>query len=817
VVNLTHYNASTKGRQSVSVKTKAVLVQLGSPRSPSVSDVRHFLREFLGDPRVVDLPPLLWKIILYLFILPFRPKRSAAAYKRIWNGVSFPLVSITESFAKKVAKALPNPEELEVNHAFLLCPPSIDDVWSSWERELDQGKKAADKILAIAMFPQYSESTVASGMDAFAKVLAKKVRVPPFEFITDFHRSHAFIDHSARIIDQYLAQWKAEGKAVDKLVMSFHGIPKRRVIVKKDPYYRQCYETFFLISERLKEISSSNIECTFQSRFGSEEWLTPYTDERCRELVDQGNKRIAVYCPSFVVDCLETIDEIGNELGHEIKERGGEIHCVPCLNDDEKWCQSFAQFIDVLARGNSEEKKQMLYPVAQEKIVTIPEQKLSSPPISPEAKAPLKIVFLTLFLDLIGFSIIFPLFPALARHYLEHDSDNFFLRLIFDSITGVTNVGGNDVSSVVLFGGALGALYSLLQFIAAPLWGGLSDRIGRKPVLLISVAGLALSYVLWFFAGSFSILILGRFIGGLMGGNISTATAVVADVTEKSNRSRGMAVIGIAFALGFILGPAMGGILSSIDLTVHYPALKQWGVNPFSLPALVACVLSCFNLFFLGRNFVETLPPEKRGQNNSDRTANVLKLFRPLPYAGVNATNFAHFLFLAAFSGMEFTLTFLAAERLGYSPMQNGVMFIYIGVLIALVQGGYVRRKAREVGERQMARNGLIILIPGLLLIAYASSSALLYAGLFFLAVGSSMAIPTLTSLVSLYTPASEQGQSVGIFRSLGALARVLGPIAASLVYWRYGASVPYIAGALFLLLPIVLVARLPLPSHEEI
>jgi MFS family permease len=161
----------------------------------------------------------------------------------------------------------------------------------------------------------------------------------------------------------------------------------------------------------------------------------------------------------------------------------------------------------------------------------------------------------------------------------------------------------------------------------------------------------------------------------------------VADVTTKENRSRGMAFIGIAFALGFILGPAMGGILSTIDLSVKCPSLIGLGVNPFSMPALVAAILSLFNFISILVNFHETLPPEKRGKGTIERTANILKLFKPAPYAGVNGTNISHFLFLTAFSGMEFTLTFLAVERLGYSSMDNAYMFIFIGFVIGMVQG----------------------------------------------------------------------------------------------------------------------------------
>ncbi|MBK25597.1 MAG: MFS transporter [Halobacteriovorax sp.] len=438
-----------------------------------------------------------------------------------------------------------------------------------------------------------------------------------------------------------------------------------------------------------------------------------------------------------------------------------------------------------------------------------------SPKLSPQAVSSLKIIFLTLFLDLVGFSIIFPLFPAMAKHYLAVDGENILLRFIFDSIRQLTEVGGSDVNGIVLFGGALGGLYSLLQFIAAPIWGSLSDRMGRKPILMISVFCLALSYLMWVFAGSFTVLVLARFIGGIMGGNISAATAVVADVTTRETRSRGMATIGIAFAMGFIIGPAMGGICSMYNPLINNPEWAAYGINPFSAPAALAFILAFINWFFIWRRFKETLPEEKRGKPSSDRTNNILKLFKPLPYEGVNLTNFGHFLFLTAFSGMEFTLTFLAVEKLSYSSMDNAYMFIFIGFIIALVQGGFVRRRAGSIGEKKVAMMGLVTIIPGLILIGMASSSFLLYAGLFFLAAGSAMAIPCLTSLVSLFTPSEEQGKAVGIFRSLGALARVIGPIGASILYWRMGSSWPYYLGAAFLIIPILMIGKLPKPNKD--
>lgn len=431
--------------------------------------------------------------------------------------------------------------------------------------------------------------------------------------------------------------------------------------------------------------------------------------------------------------------------------------------------------------------------------------------MSPQTKSTIKIIFLTLFLDLVGFSIIFPLFPALAQYYLAVDSENPILRAIFAAVTSIMKAGGvaQTGTSVVLFGGILGGVYSFLQFVSAPLWGSLSDRIGRKPVLVISIAGLAFSYLLWIFSGSFTLLILARFIGGIMGGNMSTATAVVADVTTPENRSKGMAYVGIAFALGFIIGPALGGILTLYNPLAHYPHWAVVGINPFSAAAALSMVLSAFNLYYVITYFKETLPAETRGQHQTERSANPLKLFKPLPYAGVNRVNFCYFLFLLLFSGMEFTLTFLAVERLGYTPMRNAYMFIYIGLVLVLIQGGVVRRRAHQVGEKRMAIMGLSLVVPGLVIMAGAYSSTLLYTGLTFLAIGSALAIPCLTSLVSLYTPLAHQGYSIGAFRSLGALARALGPFIASMIYWRFGAPAAYYTGAIAFALPIMILSGL--------
>jgi MFS family permease len=308
-----------------------------------------------------------------------------------------------------------------------------------------------------------------------------------------------------------------------------------------------------------------------------------------------------------------------------------------------------------------------------------------------------------------------------------------------------------------------------------------------------------------------------RLLGGIMSSNISTATAIVADVTPTNERSKGMAIVGIAFGLGFILGPALGGITSLVDLTTLYPGLAAFGVNPFSMPAAVAIVLTLFNLAYVYFKLPETRTFD--GGNQTQRTMNPFSLLRTVDYPGVTRTNMTYFLFLLAFSGMEFSLTFLAHERLEYGPGQNALMFLFVGFILAGVQGGYVRRKSDTIGPRRMTLHGLIMVVPALMLVGlagYFRSSIVLYMGLFLLAAGSAQATPCLTALVSMYTPAEEQGRVLGIFRSLGALARALGPLVAAALYWWIGPTITYLLGGLFILVPLAMALRLPASEAPE-
>lgn len=434
-----------------------------------------------------------------------------------------------------------------------------------------------------------------------------------------------------------------------------------------------------------------------------------------------------------------------------------------------------------------------------------------------QRKTVLGLVFLTAFLDLVGFSILFPLFPHMLEHYLELEGDDSLIGRLVAKLTEYAGEGDDrSVLVTALFGGVLGSIYSILQFLFAPFWGALSDRIGRRPTLLLTLGGTALSYVVWFFAGNFALLIAARLIGGIMAGNISTATAVVADVTEPENRAKGMGMVGAAIGLGFIFGPAIGGLSAGWNLLDTWEGGAAYGVNPFSISAACALLIALINFLGVWRKFPETLPAKTgAGEVEVDRpkrSLNPLELFAGRGTPGLSLTNGIYFLFLLAFSAIEFTLTFLTLERFAYTPGQNAKMFVFVGLLIVLIQGGAIRRMAPRFGERRLSSFGVFAVIPGFWLIANTGTVGNLYLGLAFMAIGSASAMPCLGGLASRYAPAESQGFALGSFRSAGALARAVGPILGGAMYWQLGSSSAYLAAAAFLAVPLLMSFRLPAP-----
>lgn len=441
----------------------------------------------------------------------------------------------------------------------------------------------------------------------------------------------------------------------------------------------------------------------------------------------------------------------------------------------------------------------------------------AAPQESFREKKGMGVIFLTLLIDLIGFSIIFPLGPKMLEWYLWKEGPDSLLGQWIGWMGKIAHGNGvaAEFSVSVFFGGILAALFSVLQFLCSPLWGRLSDRIGRRPVLLLTVAGTAISYALWIISAQFWQLLLARFLGGIMSGNISVATAAVADITSKKKRSGGMAIIGIAFGLGFILGPVIGGTASLSDLSPYWPATDSWGLHPFSLPALLAFLLSVINWLWVWFRFEESFEKEKRGRSNRDKVG-LWSGWRHLTHPGLQQLVPAYFLYILAFSGMEFSLTFLAAERLHYGPMENASLFVYIGIIMVIVQGGLTRRLAPRFGEKPLAVFGLLSTSIGFFLLAWAESIFLFYVGNGLVAIGAALSSPTLTGLASLYSTEQDQGRDLGIFRSAGSLGRAIGPLLCAPLYFWIGSLFTYIVGSLFLLLPLYLASSLPSPERQE-
>ncbi|OYV46141.1 MAG: hypothetical protein B7X06_03825, partial [Verrucomicrobia bacterium 21-51-4] len=276
----------------------------------------------------------------------------------------------------------------------------------------------------------------------------------------------------------------------------------------------------------------------------------------------------------------------------------------------------------------------------------------------------------------------------------------------------------------VLFGGLLASIYSILQFIFAPIWGGLSDRFGRRPMLLITLSGTAIGYAVWVFSGNFLLLITSRLITGAMGGNLSVATAAIADLTTAKDRAKGMALVGVAFGLGFILGPATGGLTAHLSLLNVFPNGAQWGINPFSIPAMIALGLAVTNLIWVITRFEETLPEAHRLMSAARRSSVTpwarIKSLVSLDNTAVRQTCWVNFVYILAFSGLEFSLTFLAAERLGFGPAQNGGMLVYVGLLMVLTQGILIRRLSPIWGEKPLTLLGLTSAITAFIALAFA-------------------------------------------------------------------------------------------------
>ena len=374
------------------------------------------------------------------------------------------------------------------------------------------------------------------------------------------------------------------------------------------------------------------------------------------------------------------------------------------------------------------------------------------------------ILFLIVVIDLIGFGIIIPLLPFYAEYYQASPAQVGFLM----------------------------AIYSATQFIAAPFWGHLSDRIGRKPVLLATMAGAALAYVWLGFAETLVSLFAARAMGGFMAGNISTAFAYIADVTTKENRAKGMGLMGAAFSIGFILGPAIGGILAGSD-----PANAD-----FRTPSYVAAGLSAAACLLGIVILKESLSAEARARIQAQTSvARMEALMDALKTPGIGILLILAFLATLVFAGLESTFAMWSRRQFGWGPEQNGYLFAFIGFLAALVQGGLMGRLAKRFSVEKLIFAGAIALSIGLGCVPIVSSVPQLVVAMTIAALGFSIMSPALNTAISVRGDSDVQGGLMGVTRSATTLSRMVGPAMAGVAFGFIGMDAPYVAGAILMII----------------
>ena len=371
---------------------------------------------------------------------------------------------------------------------------------------------------------------------------------------------------------------------------------------------------------------------------------------------------------------------------------------------------------------------------------------------------PLLIIFLTIFVNLVGFGIIVPLLPFYAERFAA--------------------------SPLVI--GMLFAIFSLCQLVASPVLGDWSDRYGRRPVLVFSLAGTVISFVMLAMAQSVMMLFLARIVDGLSGGNISTARAYVADITEPKDRARAYGLIGAAFGLGFIIGPALSGVLASRSITA--PIWAAAGIT------LAATLMAWFWL-------PETVHRAHAGTGMPFR--NVAEMMRRPGLRRVLAMDFMYWF---AFSIFQTTFALFAAARFGFDAARTGWFFAGFGVLGAIIQGGFIRPLAKRLGDKPLFMTGLVCGAVGLVAAAMSHSVGLFTVSLVPLAFGIGFGHPTMSALVSRAGRAEEQGRLQGAASAMESLGRTIGPVWGNASLERFGEASPYLAAAAFLVVTFLMV-----------
>lgn len=326
-------------RHGTATSTAVVLVNLGTPDAPTAPAVKRYLRQFLSDPRVVEIPKPIWWLILNGIILNIRPKKSAAKYATVWMPEGSPLRVHTERQTKLLKGLLgERGHHLTVTSAMRYGTPSIPSVLAHLKAE------GANRILLVPMYPQYSASTTATVVDEACKWLQQLRNQPEIRYIRNFHDDAAYLAALEASVRRHWQTIAPLGDQ-DRLLISFHGLPKRNLDLG-DPYFCECHKTGRLLAERLG-LQPEQYKITFQSRFGKATWLQPYTAPTLHGMGGEGIRRVDVICPGFTADCLETLEEIAQEARDDFLAAGGkEFHYIPALNEDGAWIEALADLVE---------------------------------------------------------------------------------------------------------------------------------------------------------------------------------------------------------------------------------------------------------------------------------------------------------------------------------------------------------------------------------------------------------------------------------------------------------------------------------------
>ncbi|QDK36529.1 MFS transporter [Bdellovibrio sp. NC01] len=398
-------------------------------------------------------------------------------------------------------------------------------------------------------------------------------------------------------------------------------------------------------------------------------------------------------------------------------------------------------------------------------------------------KSQMAIIFFTVFLYLVGFGVVIPILPILSK-----------------------NFGATATQT-----GLLLSVYSAMQFLFSPFWGRLSDRLGRRPILLFCLACEGLSYLLFAWARTLEWLFVARILAGFFGASISTASAYISDITPKNQRSKGMALIGVAFGLGFVVGPALGGLLA------------VWGRHINSAPhfdtsfSFCWVAVLCFANFLFGIKYLKESLSEKSESAEKKKRFSVMWHYLNVKTVGPLMTVFL--LSSLAMSGMEATLILFMGEKFGWDVKQVSFGFAYIGVIIIFTQGFLVRRLLPKWGERKVLRLGILLLALGIAGIAFSNNLALMCLTMTVLSLGNGLANPSTLGSISLLTDQKEQGVAMGVTQSMASLGRIIGPALGGLLYQHISITSPFLTSGLLALIGFMIVISIyrSIPEHARV